>query len=330
MNTGGQLPYQLRPNKAVERLIFLEVLNRLNAVLKIGTTYDYVGFGGPQMEDFRLLHEIFPEMKMLSIERDANVLKRQRFNCPHTNVRSKLQTSGDFISRVSDRRRLVVWLDYTEAGDRVIQIAELQSLLRSLLNRSIVKLTLNASAATLGGSPGEPGLLGKRLEAFLSDFSRCFPNGLEEEAVAGENFPSTLLAVVDYAGREAFAGRADWRFQPLTFATYADSRQQMLTVTGVVGQKADLSGVLTVSGFADWDFSRLTWTDPLVRIRVPELTLKERVFINQLLPKLASDVAAVQRRLGFFLDETQSDSEEKLRNYVSFQRHYPYWGKVAI
>jgi hypothetical protein len=330
MNTGGQLPYQLRPNKAVERLIFLELLNRLDAVLKIGPSYDYVGFGGPQMEDFRLLHQVFPDMKMLSIEREPNVLKRQRFNCPHTNARSKLQTSADFVSAVSDRRKLIVWLDYTEPGERVIQIAEFQSLLRSLRERSIVKLTLNAAPATLGGSAGEPGLLKKRLEAFLSDFSRCFPNGLEEEAMAEENFPNALLAVIDYVAREAFSARGDWRFQPLTFAAYADSRQQMLTVTGIVGQRTDLNGVLTASGFADWYFSRLTWTDPVVRIRVPELTLKERVFINQLLPKLAGDAASVQKRLGFLLDDTQSESEEKLRNYIIFQRHYPYWGKVAI
>jgi hypothetical protein len=168
------------------------------------------------------------------------------------------------------------------------------------------------------------------LSAFLSDFDRCFPNGLEEEAMADENFPNALLAVVDYVGREAFSGRGDWRFQPLTFAAYSDSRQQMLTITGIIGQKTDLNGVLTASGFADWDFSRLTWTDPAVRIRVPELTLKERVFINQLLPKLANDAAVVQKRLGFFLDETENASEEKLRNYITFQRHYPYWGKVAV
>src|SRR6266478_2594039 len=128
MNVGGRLPYQLRPNKAVERLMFLELLGRLNAVLGISREYEYVGFGGPQMEDFRLLHGAFPEMKMLSIERQPEVLKRQRFNGPHTNVECKLRTSSDFVSRVSDKQRLVVWLDYTEADERTIQIAEFQSL----------------------------------------------------------------------------------------------------------------------------------------------------------------------------------------------------------
>jgi hypothetical protein len=329
MNTGGQLPYQLRPNKAVERLIFLELLSRLDAALGIRGDYDYVGFGGPQMEDFRLLHEVFPEMKMLSIEREPEVLKRQRFNGPHTNVRCKLQKSGDFVARVSDRQKRVVWLDYTEGDERPSQIAEFQSLLQNLRNLSIVKVTLNAASVTLGGTAGERGLQAKRLKAFMSDFDRCFSNGLEEEAVTDENFPSTLLSVIDYASREAFRARPDWQFQPLTSASYADSRRQMLTLTGILGTKTEIANVLAVSKLAVWDFSRLTWADP-VRIQVPELTLKERIVINQLLPKLAKSVPTVQRRLGFLLDDTQAKSEEKLRNYVLFQRHYPFWGKVGI
>jgi putative O-methyltransferase len=144
-----------------------------------------------------------------------------------------------------------------------------------------------------------------------------------------ENFPTTLLEVIDYASREALSARADWRFQPLSSAAYTDSRQQMLTATGLVGTKSEIANVLSVSQLARWEFSRLTWSDP-VRIQVPELTLKERIFIDQLLPKFAKKIPAIQKRLGFLIADTKSDSEEKLRNYVSFQRHYPFWGKVAI
>lgn len=330
MNAGGQLPYQLRPNKAVERLLFLDLLRRLDAVLQIGAGYSYVGFGGPQMEDFRILHEVFPKMKMLSLEREPDVLKRQRFNGPHTNVRCRLQSSGQYVLTVTDKRKLVVWLDYAEASERSTQVAEFQTLLQNLQGRSIVKITLNASAGSLGGNPGQKGLLASRLEIFLSEFGRCFPNGLGEEAMAEENLPAALLAVVDYAAREALSGRGDWRFQPLTTAVYADSKQQMLTVTGIVGSKLDISGILTVSKLADWDFGRLSWEDPVVRIRVPELTMKERIFINQLLPKLEADAAAIQKRLGFRLDDDDDESRAKLRDYVTFQRHYPFWGKVAI
>jgi hypothetical protein len=328
MNAGGRLPYQLRPNKAVERLVFLELLSYLEAPLAISSAYDYVGFGGPQMEDFRLMHELFPEMKMRSIEREPAVLKRQKFNGPHTNVACKLQTSGEFVLHVSDRRRLIVWLDYTDPSERTQQIEEFQSLVRGVRNLSIAKITLNAAPSTLGGSPGEAGLQAKRLAAFLSEFARFFPNGLEEEAVNNDQFPSTLLSVVDYAAREALSGRRDWRFQPLTSATYADG-QQMLTVTGIVGPRTEIANVLAVSKLAPWDFSRLTWSDP-VRIDVPDLTLKERIVINQNLPRLTSQIPALQKRLGIWVDSTAAKSEARLRNYVLFQRHYPYWGKVAI
>jgi len=328
MNIGGQLPYQLRPNKAVERLVFLELLSRLDPALNVGSDYRYIGFGGPQMEDFRLLHEPFPQMKMLSLERDEDVLKRQRFNQPHTNVRCKLQASGDFISRLSDSGNMIIWLDYTDPAERPIQIAEFQSLLRNVRTTSIVKLTLNAAPATLGGNPGEVGLQAKRRAKFLEDFSRFFPTGLEEEGVEQDNFPSTLLTVVDYAAAEALRDRKDWRFQPLTSAAYADG-QQMLTVTGMIGRRTIIKNVLNTSELATWEFGRLTWSDP-VRIEVPELTLKERIHINQLLPKLTSNVAAIQKKLSFLLDTTESASLRKLENYVSFQKHYPFWGKVAI
>jgi hypothetical protein len=328
MNAGGRLPYQLRPNKAVERLVFLELLSYLDAPLGVGSHYDYVGFGGPQMEDFRQMHELFPEMKMRSIEREPAVLKRQKFNGPHTNVACKLQTSGEFVLQVSDRRRLIVWLDYTDSSERTQQLDEFQSLVRSVRNLSIVKITLNAAPATLGGSPGEIGLQAKRLTAFLSEFARFFPNDLEEEAVSHDQFPSTLLSVVDYAAREALSGRRDWRFQPLTSAVYADG-QQMLTVTGIVGPRTEIANVLAIANLATWDFGRLTWSDP-VRIDVPDLTLKERIIINQNLPRLTSQIPALQKRLGILVDSTAVRSEAKLRNYVLFQRHYPYWGKVAI
>ncbi len=130
MSSGGNLPYQLRPNKAVERLLFAELLNRLDPRLRIGSDYEYFGFGGPQMEDFRLLNECFPKMKMLSVEREVQVLKRQRFNRPHTNVRCKHQTSLDFVSSFQTRTKAVVWLDYTEPTERRTQVTEFQHLLR--------------------------------------------------------------------------------------------------------------------------------------------------------------------------------------------------------
>lgn len=328
MSNGGNLPYQLRPNKAVERLLFAELLSRLDASLRIGSSYEYSGFGGPQMEDFRLLNECFPEMQMVSVEREEQVLKRQRFNGPHTNVRCKLKSSADFVSDFSCRSKAIVWLDYTAPGERLEQVAEFQNLLRRVKEFSIVKVTLNAAASTLGGHAGKPGLPTERLKKFMDDFSRCFPNGLGEEAVTTNNFPRTLLRVLEYAAAEVLHDRHDWRFQPLTSAVYADG-QTMLTLTGIVGKRPSIANVLSNPNLVDWNFTRFVWDNPVI-IEVPELTLKERIHVNQMLPKHENNVAFIQRKLGFHVDSKPEESERKLRNYVSFQRHYPHFGKVAI
>lgn len=328
MSSGGNLPYQLRPNKAVERLLFMELLSRLDAELRINTSYGYFGFGGPQMEDFRILNECFPKMKMVSVEREPQVLKRQRFNGPHTNVRCKLQSSADFVSAFSCKSRAVVWLDYTSPSERTEQLAEFQHLLRRVRELSIVKISLNANASSLGGQAGQPGLAATRLKKFLDDFGRCFPNGLEEGAVTTRDFPKTLLRVLEYAAAEVLHDRAGWRFQPLSSAIYADG-QIMLTLTGLVGQRSSLVSVASHENLVGWDFTRLGWDDPVL-IEVPELTLKERIHVNQLLPKHKDDMAFIHRKLGFQVDSSANESERKLRNYVSFQRHYPHFGKVAI
>jgi hypothetical protein len=327
MSTGGSIPYQLRTNKAIERLIFLDLLSRLTANLGISGEYDYFGFGGPQMEDFRLMYDLFPDMSMVSLERLDTVLKRQKFNEPHTNVECKLQTSQDFVNSFSGQRKAIVWLDYTSPSERSDQVEEFQTLLRRVKDLSIVKITIIAAVATLGGSNG-PGLQVERLRKFLDDFSRCFPNGLEEEDVTARRFPSTLLRMLDYASAEALQNRPNWRFQPLVSATYADG-QAMITVTGIVGPRPAIENLLQSCRLSVWNYARLSWHSP-VEIEVPELTLKERIHVNQLLPKYQNDAAEIQRKIGIFVDETEEKSLAKLRSYISFYRHYPHFGKIAI
>jgi hypothetical protein len=326
MSAGGSLPYQLRPNKAVDRLLFVDLLSQLDSILNVGSSYKYYTFGGPQMEDCRLMHDRFPTMQMLSIEQEENVLKRQRFNGPHTNVKCKLQSSNDFVNRFASRNRAIVWLDYTKPRERATQIAEFQTLLRRVASQSIIRITLNASAATLGGDPG-PGLQQHRLDRFLEDFGRCFPNGLEVEGVTNEGFPKTLLALIDFAASEALRDRHDWRFQPLMTTVYADGHT-MVTATGIAAPRREIENLLRCS-IVSWPFATLHWKEPMT-IEVPELTIKERIHINQLLPKHQHDPAAIQRQLGFSIDTSVEEGLRKLRNYLLFQKHYPHFAKVAF
>ena len=79
--SGGAVAYHLRENKAIERGLFIELLTRVGRVANI-SDYTYIGFGGPFLEDFKALHASLRIAKMISIEMDENVCKRQAFNRP--------------------------------------------------------------------------------------------------------------------------------------------------------------------------------------------------------------------------------------------------------
>ncbi|WP_407928292.1 O-methyltransferase, partial [Collimonas silvisoli] len=56
--SGAYVPYHLRQNKAVDRQLFVDLLTKLNRYKAIGD-YSYVSFGGPYLEDFKLVHSHF-------------------------------------------------------------------------------------------------------------------------------------------------------------------------------------------------------------------------------------------------------------------------------
>lgn len=77
--SGGNVSYNLRPNKYVERHLFIELLAML-----VGTNdparFVYISLGGPQMEDHRLVHQQLNLHNMISLESDEVIHRRQLFN----------------------------------------------------------------------------------------------------------------------------------------------------------------------------------------------------------------------------------------------------------
>src|SRR5258708_1078485 len=76
-------PYHLRPHKAVDRLLFVEILQRLPALTGVAIgRYTYYGLGGPFLDDCRALHQAFPDTRLVSFEKNAQTFKRQQFHKP--------------------------------------------------------------------------------------------------------------------------------------------------------------------------------------------------------------------------------------------------------
>ena len=64
--------YHLRPNKYVDRCLFVAALDRLNTKIQL-KEYRYIGFGSFMFEDFKLLHDRLNINSRISLEADPTV-----------------------------------------------------------------------------------------------------------------------------------------------------------------------------------------------------------------------------------------------------------------
>jgi hypothetical protein len=149
MSAGSSLPYRLRPNKAVDRELFLSLLIRLAAKLSI-EKYHYVGLGGPFLEDFRLVHARLGIGRMTCVECEEEVHKRQIFNRPISSLECIHSTLEDYLDEHEFETPTIVWFDYTEPRGITTQIERFAHTIGTVSIGSVLRITLNANPASLG------------------------------------------------------------------------------------------------------------------------------------------------------------------------------------
>ncbi|WP_368860746.1 O-methyltransferase [Vibrio cincinnatiensis] len=125
MSTGTSIPYHLRPNKAVERGLFIQSLRKINKYLNI-SDYRYIGFGGPFLEDFKALHHELKISDMVCIEVNENVRRRQQFNKPLSCIDflDRACSAKDFINEHDFDKKSIVWLDFVSFKDLSHQLSD--------------------------------------------------------------------------------------------------------------------------------------------------------------------------------------------------------------
>lgn len=149
MSAGSSLPYRLRPNKAVDRELFLSLLMRLAPKLALGN-YHYVGLGGPFLEDFRLIHGRLGIAKMTCIETEEQVHKRQLFNRPVASIECVHKGLEDYLDETNLDSPAIIWFDYTEPKGITTQIERFARTIGTVPIGSILRITLNANPESLG------------------------------------------------------------------------------------------------------------------------------------------------------------------------------------
>src|SRR5260370_9176104 len=136
----SQPPYQLRPNKAVDRLTLIDAIRRFAGTQHL-RDYTYYGMGGPWLEDFRLIYEFYPEIRMVSIEEDNEVYRRQKFHAPchHARLELRKTTCKSFLTSYRpENEKSIFWLDYL--GLKYAHIDEFMTLLGRVSPDSLIKI----------------------------------------------------------------------------------------------------------------------------------------------------------------------------------------------
>jgi len=332
--SGSSIPYQLRQNKAIERNLFIDLLSRIGRVKNI-SDYEYIGFGGPFLEDFKALHAALRINKMQSIEGDINTYARQKFNLPFKflTLHNK-QSSAFFSDHQFSESGTIVWLDYTASKDLGQQLNEFRSVVEKVNYFDVVKITLNASPAEIPGKKGDHETIQEaRLRTLKENVGSYLPAEVNAENMVFDEYPKLLQQCVQNAVAGLSSGETKRYFQILSSFVYADG-QQMITVTGIVldaSKDDDKQAFLDLSRLAHWwPFANLHWQPP-IPISVPALSAKERMKLDENLPVQGDDsevVNTLQNALGY-VPGTVSDVQ-KLANYARYYRAYPHFSRVIL
>lgn len=140
-------PYHLRVNKAIDRFLLIEILDILKKYCDI-SNYTYYGFGGPFLEDCRLIHNRCPEIKTVSIETNQETHKRQEFHRFSKSLDLKFENFTNFLANFSSTGREIFWLDYTDL--KFGHFEDFMSILGKVPDKSIVKMTIRAEPYNKG------------------------------------------------------------------------------------------------------------------------------------------------------------------------------------
>jgi hypothetical protein len=327
MSVAGNLPYHLRQNKAIDRNLFVDLLQRVGRYRNI-SDFQYVGFGGPYLEDHKLMHGALRLRQLVSLEKRGEVVKRQRFNQPVSGMTLHEMTSGDYLTKFDFEQPSIVWFDYTEPKSLGLQLGEIELLVRKLNAGDVFKITLNAAPEALG-RPTDPStdLLDFRLERFRERAGSYCPSAVDADSVTTANYPKNLLKAIESAAKHGLDTKPRCVLMPLTAFVYADG-QQMLTATAIVLEKVDLDKFGAESRLGSWPFHSRDWAD-LRSISVPQLSIKERILVESLLPD-ETDVEAVFASLGFEIGPTPDEARLQMQNFMHYYRLYPWYSRVVL
>ena len=330
MSSASSLPYKLRPNKAVDRELFISLLGRLAATLKI-ESYLYIGLGGPFLEDFRLIHARIGINDMVCIESEKSVHQRQKFNRPVECIKCVNSTLEDYIDSTDLNKPTIIWFDYTDPGKITDQVERFSRTVSEVPIHSILRVTLNANPASLGNpNPDEiaveVGGFGHssnqkktiqewRLDRFRERLGGLFPSDLKADGMTFKNFGRSVLNALYLAVEKEVLSLPDRKIVWALATHYADG-QPMITATLIV---CDTEAGPIESLVEGWEYFS-TPNEPLL-LDMPALSTIERLTME------SCDNS--RERMSYELPKSDM-GEDPFLSFRKFYRVFPHFSRVEL
>jgi hypothetical protein len=328
MSAAG-LPYRLRPNKFVDRELFLDIISRVVSA-RGPRDYAYISMGGAHLVDHFGVFRRTGIEKLYAFDENNNTVERQKANKPFDQVKCECHGSDELAGRYEQilndlsADKAVIWLDYTRPKQRLSQLQEVESLAKKLLPGDVLRVTLNADIEGLlklkaqlpkgltFTTPNEEWAallrqqLGELVPADLNGFTAA-------------SFPGALARCVEAAISSGLAqGEEGAIALPLLSTTYQDT-SRMLSVTVLICASDEETATPP-----HWDFLPNGWSE-VINIDAPDLSLREKGKLDSILHMGIKDAADT---LGFFLGDSRERSEATIDSYTTFRRYYPSFSNV--
>ncbi|MEP0708848.1 MAG: O-methyltransferase [Parvibaculum sp.] len=330
--SGADIPYQLRPNKYIDRQIFVDLLNRVLSE-RGNENFVYVSMGGKHLADHNIIYHQVGIPNLLSIDKSGNVVRRQLLNRPIDKAECWEMDSGALsqsmdavFEKFGEEKNLVLWLDYTDPHARLMQLQEFIAILGVLQPGDILRITLNANNGSLGDESewkkeGFESPKAFRLAKLKNQLGELVPVDLPE--IGDEDLPEALVKCIELAVSTAEEQRSDVKVQPLLLTSYRDGQRMMTVAVQILptDHKRELP-----AGLHSWPFKAKGW-DGIVRIEAPDLSLREKQKIDRHLNRAPSYIL---ERLQFFPAKSREASLEAIRSYKKLHRYYPEFRHVPI
>jgi hypothetical protein len=325
-SSGEQINYTLRPKKQIERKILINSLKEIFSELSLSKEihkYRYVGMGSIYYYDFILFYRYLHIQKMTSLDKHWTK-KRFEFNRPYDFIEFKSQYASEFVNSYNFKEPLIAWFDYdymlyqrrpnsTIVDTGILQ--DMQLLQNKLKKNDVFIVTVNVRY------PGNHNKKGKEeLEWIYNEYRQFLPKEIKSfNDISEQNYGQVIQQVIINCLNENQKFKKIKVKKILSFL-YSDG-VPMYTFGGIAYENEDEINALRVPYVN-------TSNDYITVIEVPNLTVKEKIYLDSKIVELQKQVSTLTAKDDKNKKLANAEFEfnfQDLDNYIKYHKYYPQY-----